>query len=222
MIVTGTAWARQNQSLGRASTVIPGDTARTNGAASVGDMLEGEPGVSVQKTGRYGASPFIRGFTSYQTLILIDGIRYNNAAFRSGPNQYSGLLDPFAMERLEVVYGPGSVLYGSDAIGGTMSLVSARWSPDDAKHGPYWGRIYSRAGTGDYGWVSNYQGRFTFSDSSGMVFNATSSFFGNLRAGDGVKPYTDHTKIDAHLRFTTSLSETTTLDFIGQYTFLSN
>lgn len=88
------------------------------------DALSETPGVMVQRTSYGQASPFLRGFTGFRTLMLIDGIRLNNAVFRDGPNQYWGTVDPFAVERIEVVMGPASVLYGSDAVGGTLNAIS--------------------------------------------------------------------------------------------------
>ena len=86
--------------------------------------LEELPGLMVQKTSSAQGAPYIRGFTGFRTLLLIDGIRLNNSVFREGPNQYWGTVDPLALSRLELVKGPASVLYGSDAVGGTVNAVS--------------------------------------------------------------------------------------------------
>jgi hemoglobin/transferrin/lactoferrin receptor protein len=91
---------------------------------SLADALSETPGVLVQKTGYGQASPFIRGFTGFRTLLLIDGIRLNNAVFREGPNQYFSTIDHLTIGRLEVVKGPSSVLFGSDAIGGTVNAIT--------------------------------------------------------------------------------------------------
>ncbi len=90
------------------------------------DALLETPGVMVQRTGYGQASPFIRGFTGFRTLALIDGIRLNNATFREGPNQYWSTIDQYSVDRLDVVKGPSSVLYGSDAIGGTVNAITKR------------------------------------------------------------------------------------------------
>ncbi len=82
------------------------------------------PGVFVQKTNHGGGSPFLRGLTGNQTLLLIDGIRLSNATVRYGPNQYFNTIDVFSIERMEVLRGSGSVQYGSDAIGGTIQAFS--------------------------------------------------------------------------------------------------
>jgi len=88
------------------------------------DALRQTPGVMVQKSGYGQASPFIRGFTGFRTLLLIDGIRLNNSTYRSGPNQYLATVDPYSIARMEVIKGLGSVLYGSDSIGGTINMIT--------------------------------------------------------------------------------------------------
>ncbi len=88
------------------------------------DALSETPGVLLQRTSLGQTSPFIRGFTGFRTLLLIDGIRVNNAVFREGPNQYWGTIDSLMIDRLDLVKGPSSVLYGSDAIGGTVNAIT--------------------------------------------------------------------------------------------------
>lgn len=89
---------------------------------TVPDALADSPGVMVQKTAHGQGSPYIRGFTGYRTLALIDGIRYNNGVYRDGPSEYFSLIDLESVERIEVLSGPAAVLYGSDAVGGVVSV----------------------------------------------------------------------------------------------------
>ena len=89
---------------------------------SLPEAFEQTPGVLVQKTAHGQGSPFIRGFTAYHNLLLIDGIRLNNAVFRSGPNQYWNTVDSQGLSGIELVKSQGSVIYGSDAVGGTFRL----------------------------------------------------------------------------------------------------
>jgi outer membrane receptor protein involved in Fe transport len=91
---------------------------------STPEMLAATPGVFVQKTNHGGGSPFLRGLTGNQTLLLLDGIRLSNATFRYGPNQYLNTIDPFSIGNMEVWKGGGSVAYGSDAMGGTINVLS--------------------------------------------------------------------------------------------------
>lgn len=84
--------------------------------------LREEPGVVVQQTTTGQASPTIRGFTGQSNAYLIDGVRLNVSTWRSGPSQYMAWIDGAAVDRLDVVRGPGSVQSGSDALGGTINI----------------------------------------------------------------------------------------------------
>ena len=110
---------------------------------SMPDALVSAPSVWMQKTNHGGGSPFVRGLTGYQTLLLIDGIRFNNSTFRSGPNQYLNTIDPLMIDRIEVVRGQGSVQYGSDAIGGVVQMMSH--TPRFSSEGTSWdGYLYGK------------------------------------------------------------------------------
>jgi outer membrane receptor protein involved in Fe transport len=86
--------------------------------------LREEAGVSVQQTSTSQASPFVRGLTGQQILNLVDGVRFNTSTFRPGANQYTALVDPFTVGRVEIVHGPGSTQYGSDSLGGTINVLT--------------------------------------------------------------------------------------------------
>jgi outer membrane receptor protein involved in Fe transport len=91
---------------------------------STPETLQGVTGVFVQKTNHGGGSPFVRGLTGNQVLLMVDGIRLSNSTFRYGPNQYLNTVAPHSIERVEVVRGAGSTLFGSDAIGGVVNVLS--------------------------------------------------------------------------------------------------
>lgn len=103
---------------------INAEDIRSNLYRSIPEMLKSTSGVMVQKTSYGQGSPYIRGFTGYRTLFLIDGVRLNNSTFREGPNQYWNTVDTFSIAKLELVKGPSSALYGADAIGGTVQVFS--------------------------------------------------------------------------------------------------
>lgn len=117
------------------------------------EALQYTPGVLVQKTATGHGSPFIRGFTGRQNLLLMDGVRLNNSTFRSGPIQYWNTVDPLSLDHLELVKSQGSVLYGSDAIGGTLNAFgkAARFRDQTA------GAAYV-GGLASYEFRSNGQG----------------------------------------------------------------
>lgn len=92
------------------------------GARSTPEAMIGVGGVFIQKTNHGGGSPFIRGLTGNQSLLMIDGIRLNNATFRYGPNQYLNTIDLFTIDKIDVLKGIGAVEYGSDAMGGVINI----------------------------------------------------------------------------------------------------
>ncbi|MFK7782616.1 TonB-dependent receptor plug domain-containing protein [Psychroserpens sp.] len=90
------------------------------------DLLEGTGNVYIQKSQLGGGSPVIRGFSTNRLLITVDGVRMNNAIFRSGNLQNVISIDPFTIQNTEITLGAGSVVYGSDAIGGVMSFYTQK------------------------------------------------------------------------------------------------
>lgn len=129
---------------------------RKNTVRILPDALRYTPGVLVQKTAHGHGSPFIRGFTGRQNLFLIDGIRFNNSTFRGGPVQYWNTVDPFSLDRFELVRSQGSVLYGSDAAGGTLNAFTkfADFESEDD------GEVFSHGST-YYEYRSNGRGSHT-------------------------------------------------------------
>lgn len=104
-----------------------------NNPQTSADMLEATGQVFVQKSQLGGGSPMIRGFGANSVLIVVDGVRMNNTIFRSGNLQNVINVDPNSLESSEVIFGPGAVIYGSDALGGVMDFhtVSPSFSSKD-------------------------------------------------------------------------------------------
>jgi outer membrane receptor protein involved in Fe transport len=160
-------------------------------ATDMFQTLQQEVGVLVQRTARGQSSPFIRGLTGQQVLILVDGVRMNNATFRAGANQYFNTIDPGQVERIEVLRGPQSVLYGSDAIGGAINVVTRS---ADRNRGAYRGgsftETYSTADSGTYSRM-NVEG---ISGNVGVFAGASYLNVRDLdRGGDqGRQPFTNY------------------------------
>jgi hemoglobin/transferrin/lactoferrin receptor protein len=108
----------------RAASIVTRKVIQEKQSSDMFQALQNEVGVHMQRTAAGQASPFIRGLTGQQVLILIDGIRLNNSITRFGPNQYFNTIDPGMVDHIEVVRGPASVLWGGDAIGGAINIVS--------------------------------------------------------------------------------------------------
>ncbi|WP_243878657.1 TonB-dependent receptor plug domain-containing protein [Winogradskyella pelagia] len=90
------------------------------------DLLDNSGNIFIQKSQLGGGSPMIRGFSTNRLLITIDGVRMNNAIFRGGNVQNVISIDPLSVQNTEVTLGSGSVIYGSDAIGGVMSFYTKK------------------------------------------------------------------------------------------------
>jgi outer membrane receptor protein involved in Fe transport len=93
----------------------------------VGDLLRGQPGVFLQSSGPGQGVVIVRGLKVSEVLHLVDGMRLNMAFFRNSPSQYLALVDPYNIERIELLRGPGAVLYGSDALGGVLQMFTPEY-----------------------------------------------------------------------------------------------
>lgn len=110
---------------------IDAKTVALNNPQTAADMLELSGGVYIQKSQMGGGSPVIRGFEANRVLLVVDGVRMNNAIYRSGHLQNAITIDNSVLERTDIIYGPNSVIYGSDAIGGVVHFITK--SPEFAK-----------------------------------------------------------------------------------------
>ncbi len=122
VVVSATRWRQSSSKVpSKIVSITPKEAALQN-PQTAADLLGISGKVFVQKSQQGGGSPMIRGFATNRLLYTVDGVRMNSAIFRSGNIQNVINLDPFATESTEVLFGPGSVIYGSDAIGGVMSF----------------------------------------------------------------------------------------------------
>ncbi len=148
---------------------------------SLPDALAGE-GFFVQKTNAGAGAPIIRGQIGIENLVLVDGVRFNQATWRTGPLQYLSLLDPLMMSRVEVLHGPGSVLYGSDAIGGVIQALTS--DPRAGAFAPFGGRFVGRGGTAAKSAGGFVEGSFV-GDKAAALISLSGAMLGDLTNGDG-------------------------------------
>ncbi|WP_020570017.1 TonB-dependent receptor [Neolewinella persica] len=170
-------------------TVNQADITRTQ-SLTTADALANLSGVYVQKSQFGGGSPVVRGFEANRVLLVVDGVRMNNAIFRNGHLQNTITVDPLALDRLELIYGAGALAYGSDALGG---VVHFRTQEPMFKVG----RQGNQAGTQDAKWEGqgaiNYgTAAHSFAQSVRLAYSAenfasltllSTTFTSHLRAG---------------------------------------
>jgi outer membrane receptor protein involved in Fe transport len=153
VVVTATRGERPSFDVPNAVTIVDREHIDRQSPAVLPDLLRGEGGVFVQQTTPGQAAPIVRGLIGSGILMLVDGMRLNTAFFRSAPNQYFALVDPYNVERIEVVRGAGSTLYGSDAMGGVLNVITPipRFTTDQWQlHGKALGQFSSA----DTSWVN--------------------------------------------------------------------
>lgn len=121
-VVSATKWQQKKGEQAKRVVSISSSEISFQQPQTVADLLARSGEVFVQKSQLGGGSPMIRGFATNRLLYAIDGIRMNTAIFRSGNIQNVISLDAFALQDAEILFGPSSVVYGSDALGGVMSF----------------------------------------------------------------------------------------------------
>ena len=180
----------------RSLAMVDHQTLNEHQAKAVPDALKESHGIFVQETNRGSGAPILRGLVGPQNLIVIDGVRFNTSTFRTGPNQYLATVDPFAIQRIEVVRGPASVLYGNGAMGGVIQIITQE--PRRKKGSEV------EAAT----WIQSADlargGRVSLSDwhqDWGFRAGGSATGFGTLRAGEGLRePVSDYTTGSWHTK----------------------
>ncbi len=152
------------------------------------DLLQNSGTVFVQRSQMGGGSPVIRGFEASRVLLVVDGVRMNNAIYRAGHLQDLMTVDQNALERIEVISGPGSVVYGSDALGGVVHLMTRRSAFNDTAGVAVGGGAFLRTSTANgektAGATVELRGRKVTS-----LTSVTASDFGDLRQGGMRNPF---------------------------------
>ena len=146
------------------------------------DVMQQTGKVLVQKSQLGGGSPIIRGFEANKVLLVVDGVRLNNAIYRGGHLQSIITLDNSMLERAEVIFGPSSVTYGSDALGGVLHFHTLQPKLADTSEHTFSGSAFTRYSTASNEKTAHIQlnyGRRHWASLTGV----TVTDFGNLRQG---------------------------------------
>jgi outer membrane receptor protein involved in Fe transport len=216
VVVTAT---RMNESLLEATeavSVIDAGEVRRMAPDVLAEMLRGLPGTFFQQTTPGQGIPIIRGLKGSQVLHLVDGMRLNNAFFRDAPNQYLGLVDAYATDRTEVIRGSAPSLYGADAMGGVVEVLTR----EPAFEGSHWraeGRLYGSYNSADSSLVGRAEAA-AGNDGNAISGGFTWSDHGDRRTGGGdtVRP-SGYRAEAADVKFRHDLGERSELMLSAQY-----
>lgn len=180
-------------------TVVDREAIERLSPQTVADLFRGEPGTYVQQTTPGQGVVIIRGLKGSEVLHMVDGFRLNNAFFRNAPNQYVALVDAMNVEQAEVVRGPMATLYGTDAMGGVMHMLT----PDPRFAGEDWqarGLVRTRVSTADqslHSRVAVEAGR----EGLGILAGISYQDIGTRRVGGGERlPFTAFTQRSGDLK----------------------
>ena len=144
------------------------------------DLLATIPGIKVQKSQFGGGSPVIRGMESNRVLLVVDGVRMNNAIYRKGHLQSSISVAPNMLDKTEVVFGPSSVLYGSDALGGVIHYYTN--TPKLSVEEEVKSQFFSRFSSVNQEITSHVSAELRFSNWASLT-SISFSNFGDLQSG---------------------------------------
>jgi len=148
--------------------------------ATGADLLSISPGVRIQKSQGGGGSPVLRGFEANRVLLVIDGVRLNNAIYRTGHLQNAITVNPLNIERVEVIFGSSSVGYGSDALGGVVHYYTK--TPLINNNETLKTSISSQFDSANWGTTNNATAELSFAKWASLT-SLSYSNFGDIRMG---------------------------------------
>ncbi len=222
VVVTASRTAQDPFEVARAIDVVDLEALQRGQFRSVPQALRNLPSTFIQETSPGQGSPYLRGFTAYNNLMLIDGIRLNNSTFRAGPNQYWATIDPMSLSRIEVLRGPASTLYGSDAVGGTVQVFTksaARYAADGISYG---GEVYGRYATAENSIATRGEIHVGFTREGGLrtgvLIGGSARALGDIEGGraTGLQPNTSHDENGFDVKLEHWLERDTKLVFLHQ------
>lgn len=219
VLVYGTRTATDQRALLQTSYVIPRDQLQRELPRTVPESLMKIPGVLVQKTASGHGSPYIRGFTGNRTLLVIDGVRYNNATYRDGANEYFSHIDSLSLSQIELLSGPASTLYGSEAVGGTIALRSAKTRFAEQARDRWYSssQLLARYSSGDASSITRVSTEFGKGESWGLQLGGSFKSFGDIRAAElGTLTETGYDETALDLRLDAVLTEAWDLSILHQ------
>lgn len=182
LVLSVSKWEQNKNEIPQKIVDINQKTIIRNNPQTSADMMSQTGAVFVQKSQLSGGSPMIRGFATNRVLMVIDGVRMNNAIYRSGNLQNIISIDPQTLQKAEVVFGPGAIIYGSDAIGGVMDFHTTEPLFSSAKKTMFKANIMTRYASVNH--EKTIHGNVNVAGKKWAIFSAfTYSDFDDLKMG---------------------------------------
>lgn len=164
--------------------------------SNMADLIESSGSLSLQKSQQGGGSPMIRGFEASRILLMIDQVRMNNLIYRSGHLQNLITADHSALDDVEIIYGPSSVAYGSDALGGVIHLFTKEPKLTDDDRLRHQSELVLQGNTANRG--ANVHAETSISKKKwGTYLSFSLQHFDDLRSGKQKNPFI---KDDSYIR----------------------
>jgi hemoglobin/transferrin/lactoferrin receptor protein len=191
-------------------------------ARTMPEALTGLPSVMVQKTALGQSSPYFRGLTGYHNVLLVDGIRVNHSAMRSGPNQYWSTVELLGSESIEVFRGPGGIMYGADAVGAVVNVLTAKPIFSDIS-GTQGGHFFGRLSSAERSWTAGVSGTISSPKWFAELSHAEHSF-GDLEGGKeiGKQSNTGYDSRGTNFRLSRKINEDASMTFGLQRTVMDD
>lgn len=221
LVVTATRTAQLEKDVPYTMRLLDADFLKDQSVRTLPEALQYVPGVLLQKTTHGHGSPIIRGFTGRQNLLLIDGIRANNSTFRGGPVQYWNTYDPLAIDHIEIIKSQGSVLYGSDAIGGTVnSFTKSSRFREEPTGQTYAGgsAFYEYRTNGEGSHIGRLEAQTGVGGKFGVLLGLSAKDYGDIESDAiGRMKNTGYPEQDYDLRFDWAATPDSTVTFVSSY-----
>lgn len=182
VVISVNRWQQSKSEIPHTIKSIPAEEVLHFSPQTTADLLGTKGGVFIQKSQMGGGSPMIRGFAANRVLIVVDGVRMNNAIYRAGNLHNVISIDAQSLENTEIIFGPGSVIYGSDALGGVMSFNSLSPKLSTTNQFESFGKAYTRFSSTNF--EKTFHGSYNFGGKKWAgVISTTYSNFDDLKMG---------------------------------------
>lgn len=186
VVISANKIPEQRRTVSQQIKVIPPSVIRSFNAQNSGDLIQNTGLVALQKSQQGGGSPILRGFEASRVLLMIDGVRMNNLIYRAGHLQNVISVDNSMLDRAEVLFGPSSTVYGSDALGGVIHFYTRNPELADGKMKTT-GNIFSRYGTANQEKTTHIDVNLGGSRLASLT-SFTYSYFDHMIMGKEVNP----------------------------------